>query len=262
MALPEIDDPLRKVGLGRIQVLREQIGNHGPIFHLLDKALVQDPPHSIREGGIIKPGFDPELDKLRDLSKNGKSYIAGLEQKERQLTGLNSLKVGYNSVFGYFLEAPKSAKVPEHYIRKQTTAGAERYITAELKEHESLVLGSEEKAAALESEIFSRLRQQVAEHCKAILQTARAIGELDVLATFAEVAARKGYVKPEILSEGEDLVEIKSHLVEIALPRNYPRVPPQCRMLTPVFHPNIAPHAICVGDHWWNACGAISNGCG
>ncbi len=207
--MPELAEPLRKVGLGRIQELREKIGDHSAVFHLLDKALVSEPPHSIREGGIIKPGFDAELDKLRDLGKNGKGYIASLEQQEREKTGLTNLKVGFNSVFGYFLEVPKAqiAKVPEHYIRKQTTANAERYITAELKEHESLVLGSEEKAFAVEAEIFARLRQQVAEQCKAILQTARAIAELDVLATFAEVAARKSYIKPSIVDE--DVIEIR-----------------------------------------------------
>ncbi len=177
MAMPDMAEPLRKVGLGRIQELREKIVDHSAVFLLLDKALVSEPPHSLRDGGIIKPGFDPELDKLRDLGKNGKQYIAGVEQKERERTGLTNLKVGFNSVFGYFLEIPKSqiAKAPADYIRKQTTANAERYITAELKEHESLVLGSEEKAFSLEAELFVQLRQQVAGHCKALLQTARAI---------------------------------------------------------------------------------------
>ncbi len=207
-ALPDLAEPLRKVGLARIQELREMIGDHSEVLQLLTKALVSEPPHSIRDGGIIKPGFDPELDKLREFGKNGKGYIAGLEQKERERTGLTTLKVGFNSVFGYFLEVPKAqiAKVPADYIRKQTTANAERYITAELKEHESLVLGSEEKAFAVEAELFARLRQQVAERCKVILQTARAIAELDVLATFAEVAVRKGYTKPQIVEE--DVIEI------------------------------------------------------
>lgn len=215
MAMPEMAEPLRKVGLGRIQELREKIGDHSQVFVLLDKALVKEPPHSIREGGIIKPGYDPELDKLRELGKNGKQYIAGVEQKERERTGLSGLKVGFNSVFGYFLEIPKSqaAKAPADYIRKQTTANAERYITAELKDHESLVLGSEEKAFALEADIFGRLRQQVAEHCKALLQTARAIAELDVLAAFAEVAARRHYVMPEIVEEDVIHVEGGRHAI-------------------------------------------------
>ena len=209
-ALPPLAEPLRKVGLGRIQELREKIGDHSMVANLLDNALVNDPPHSIREGGIIRPGYDPELDKLRDLGRNGKSYIAGLEQKERERTGINTLKVGFNSVFGYYLEVAKSqiAKVPEDYIRKQTTANAERYITAELKEHESLVLGAEEKAFSLEADLFGRVRLQVAEQTRALLETARSLAEIDVLASLAEVAVRRNYVRPRLVEE--DLIEIEA----------------------------------------------------
>lgn len=210
MALPALAEPLRKVGVGRLQELREMISDHGEIAHLLDKAIVAEPPHALRDGGVVREGFDPELDKLRDLSKNGKSYIASLEQAEREATGISNLKVGFNSVFGYFLEISKSQveKAPSHYIRKQTTANAERYITAELKEHESLVLGAEEKATALESELFGRLRQRVAEHTRALLQTARALAEFDVLGSLAEVASRGGYVKPVL--EEADCLEIEA----------------------------------------------------
>ncbi len=209
IALPVLAEPLRKVGLERIQELREQMSDHSELAHLLDKALISDPPHSLRDGGVIKEGHDPELDKLRDLSKNGKSYIARLEQSERQKTGINSLKVGFNSVFGYYLEVSKaySERVPAEYIRKQTTANAERYITAELKEHESLVLGAEEKCVALESDLFNRLRLRVAEHTKALLQTARALAELDTLCSLADVASRRGYLKPQIVED--DVLEIQ-----------------------------------------------------
>lgn len=208
-ALPILAEPLRKVGLGRIQELRERVGNHQAVAHLLDKAIVSDPPHSVREGGIIRAGYDPELDNLRDLGRNGKSYIAGLEQKERERTGISQLKVGFNSVFGYYLEISKSqlAKVPEDYIRKQTTANAERYITAELKEHESLVLGAEEKAFSLEADLFQRVRLQVAEQTKALLDTARALAEIDVLASLAEVAVRRNYVRPTLVEE--DVIELQ-----------------------------------------------------
>jgi DNA mismatch repair protein MutS len=208
-AMPAFSEPLRKVGLGRIQALREQMADHTDLAILLDKALVQDPPHSIREGGIVKADYDLELDKLRDLSRNGKSYIAQLEAQERERTGISNLKVGFNSVFGYYLEVSKAhaAKVPEHYIRKQTTANAERYITAALKEHESLVLGAEEKANALEADLFNRLRLRVAEHSRALLQTARALAELDTLCALAEVAAQRGYVKPEIVDG--DVLEVQ-----------------------------------------------------
>ncbi|MFI5385974.1 MAG: DNA mismatch repair protein MutS [Fimbriimonadales bacterium] len=208
LVLPVLADPLRKVGLGRIQELREQIGDHSEIAHLLDQAIVSEPPHVLRDGGVIKAGYDQELDKLRDLSKNGKSYIASLEQRERERTGISNLRVGFNSVFGYFLEVSKSQldRVPADYIRKQTTANGERYITAELKEHESLVLGAEEKAVALEADLFGRVRLRVAEHSRVLLQTARALAEVDVLSALAEVASRRGYIKPEIVEE--DVLEI------------------------------------------------------
>ncbi|HTQ11174.1 MAG TPA: DNA mismatch repair protein MutS, partial [Fimbriimonadaceae bacterium] len=209
-ALPVLADPLRKIGLGRIQELREMISDHSEIAHLLDQAVVAEPPHVLRDGGVMKAGYDAELDKLRDLSKNGKSYIASLEQAERERTGIGNLRVGFNSVFGYFLEVSKSQldRVPADYIRKQTTANGERYITAELKEHESLVLGAEEKAVALEADLFNRVRLRIAEHARTLLQTARALAEIDVLAGLAEAASRLGYVKPEIVDE--DVIEIRA----------------------------------------------------
>ncbi|HEY0868510.1 MAG TPA: DNA mismatch repair protein MutS, partial [Fimbriimonas sp.] len=210
LSMPVLAEPLRKVGLGRIQELREQMSDHQDLALVLDKAIVPEPPHTLRDGGIIREGHDPELDKLRDLSKNGKSYIASLEQSERQKTGIPNLKVGFNSVFGYYLEVSKqhSGKVPSEYIRKQTTANAERYITAELKEHESLVLGAEEKATALETDLFNRLRSRVAEQSRSLLQTARALAELDSLCSLAEAASKRGYVKPEIVDE--DILRVES----------------------------------------------------
>jgi DNA mismatch repair protein MutS len=207
LTMPQLAEPFRKIGVGRLQQLREMIGDHGDLARLLDKSIVADPPHVLREGGVIREGYDLELDKLRDLSRNGKSYIASLEQAERESTGIGNLKVGFNSVFGYFLEVSKSAidRVPSHYIRKQTTANAERYITAELKEHESLVLGAQDKASALESEIFGKLRARIADQSRDLLQTARGLAEFDVLAALAESASRNGYVKPEVLEEGSGL---------------------------------------------------------
>jgi len=221
LAMPHLAEPFRKVGVGRLQELRQMIGDHAELALLLDKAIVPDPPHVLRDGGVIREGYDLELDKLRDLSKNGKTYIASLEQGEREATGISNLKVGFNSVFGYYLEVSKihQDKVPGHYIRKQTTANAERYITAELKEHESLVLGAEEKAAALESELFHRLRQRIAEHSRTLLQTARALAEFDVLAALAEAASRNGYCRPEIVEEDVLVVESGRHpVVEIQTP--------------------------------------------
>jgi DNA mismatch repair protein MutS len=210
LSLPELGEPLRKVGLGRIQELREMMVDHGELAHQLDMALASEPPNMLRDGGVIKPNYDIELDRLRDLSRNGKSYIASLEAEERQTSGIGNLKVGFNSVFGYFLEVPKSQidKVPANYIRKQTTANAERFITAELKEHESMVLGAEEKAVALESELFAKLRHRVAEQSRSLLQTARAIAEVDVLTALADVAVYRQFVKPQIVPD--DVLEFQT----------------------------------------------------
>ncbi len=207
--LPEVDDGLRKVALGRLQEVRSLMGDHQELGLLLRAALVEDPPPLVREGGFIRPGYDLELDRLRELGRNGKSYIAALETSERKATGIDKLKVGYNSVFGYYLEIPRSQieKAPDHYIRKQTTAAAERYITAELKEHESAVLGAEEKAVAVEAELFERLRARVAEQSPGLLQTARAIAELDVLSSLAEVAVANAYVRPELVED--DVFEVR-----------------------------------------------------
>ena len=204
--LPLLAEPLGKESLGRLQYVREQLGDHRELALLLHRALLSDLPMTIRDGGVIRAEYDPELDKLRDLARNGKSYIAALEAQERERTGINNLKVGFNSVFGYFLEVGKSQtdRVPGHYIRKQTTAAAERYITAELKEHESLVLGAQEKAVALESDLFFRLRSRVAEQAVELLKTARALAELDALAGLAEAAVKRHYIAPE-LTEGNGL---------------------------------------------------------
>ena len=204
--LPELFRPLHRVAYGRLQEICSGIDEHADLTSTLRKSIVDDPPHALRDGGVLKDGFDIELDKLRSLSRDGKSYIAALEQSERQRTGINTLKVGYNSVFGYYLEVNKtlSDRVPAEYVRKQTTANAERYITAELKDHESAVLGSQQKATNLESDIFHKLRGKVADQSKALLQTARALAELDALCSLAEVAARNGYVKP-VITEGGHL---------------------------------------------------------
>lgn len=221
LALPVLDDALRKVALGRLHELRAKTSDHGDLARHLEKALIQDPPHVLREGGVIKAGFDRELDALRELGKSGKSYIAALEKTEREATGIDRLKVGYNSVFGYYLEVGNANKhkVPENYIRKQTLANAERYITAELKEHESAVLGAEEKAVALETDIFTRLRSRVAENASALLQTARAIAEIDVLVSLAEAAVKMRYTRPEITDDDVlELEEARHPVVEAHAP--------------------------------------------
>jgi DNA mismatch repair protein MutS len=219
LALPFLEDPLVKVALGRLFELKQDLADHRELANYLSQALVDDPPFSVREGGLIRPEFDLELDKLRELARDGKSFIAALEKTEREKTGINSLKVGFNNVFGYYLEVSKqfSASVPDTYIRKQTTANAERYITAELKDQESLVLGAQEKSSELESHLFFRVRQRVAENAGSLLQTARALAELDVLATFAEVSVRNRYVKPTFAESDEIRLRAGRHpVVELA----------------------------------------------
>lgn len=208
LGLPMLDGPLNRVAEGRLAELQGLLGDHRDLADLLQRAVTPEPPHSVRDGGVIAEGYDLELDKLRSLGKDGRQYIAQLEAAEREKTGIPTLKVGYNSVFGYYLEVGKvhQDKVPETYIRKQTTANAERYITAELKEHESAVLGAQEKAQALEAELFARLRARVSESAASLLQTGRAIAEMDVLASLAEVAVSRDYRRPEVVDE--DVLEI------------------------------------------------------
>ncbi len=210
MALPALQDAMRKVALDHLHTLEQQIHDHRDLALLLHKAIVSEPPLTVREGGIFCDGYDHELDKLNELRRDGRSQIAEMEAKERASTGIEKLKVGYNSVFGYYLEVSKIhlSKVPDHYIRKQTTANAERYITAELKDFESAVLGAEEKAIALEAELFERLLKRISDESRTLLDTARAIAEIDALGGLAESAVRRDWVQPELVEE--DVLEIKA----------------------------------------------------
>ena len=173
---------------------------------LLAEALVESPPISVRDGGMIRKGYNAELDTLRRASTEGKDWIAALETSERERTGIKSLKVGFNNVFGYYIELSRSNldMVPDDYIRKQTLANAERYITPALKEYEALVLGAEDKLKELEFKLFTALRGAVAMEADRIQQLARLLAQVDVLANFAEVAARNRYRRPTI-TPGEAL---------------------------------------------------------
>ncbi len=206
--LPRLGPPLMKLSSGRSLALREQIADLHDLAVYLERAVEAEPPAHTRDGGFIRAGFEMELDKLRELGRDGRSYIAQLEAAERERTGITSLKVGFNSVFGYFLEVPKAhvARVPEDYIRKQTTANAERYITVQLKEHESAVLGASDKAIALEQELFRAVIAQILAQTSDLMQTARALAELDVLAALAEAAVTNHWVRPDLVEE--DVVSI------------------------------------------------------
>jgi DNA mismatch repair protein MutS len=168
--------------------------------------LVEDPPTLLREGGFIREGVDPELDELRSTSRGGRETIAAIEQRERDRTGITNLKVRYNRVFGYYIEVSKAnlSLVPNDYIRKQTIAGGERYVTPELKEHEEKILRADELILALEARLFEGLRERVAAAARRIQQTSRSAAALDVLASLAESATRFDYVKPR-LTRGDDL---------------------------------------------------------
>lgn len=170
------------------------------ICGLIEKAIVPDPPLATNEGGMIADGYNAELDELKSISRQGKSFIQGLQKKEIERTGINTLKIGYNSVFGYYIEISKGAakNAPADYIRKQTLVNAERFITPELKEYEEKVLGAEEKIIALEQRLFNEIRGRILEEVKKIQQTARNIALLDVLCSLAKVALENDFCKPEI----------------------------------------------------------------
>ncbi|HEX9114302.1 MAG TPA: DNA mismatch repair protein MutS, partial [Nitrospirota bacterium] len=176
------------------------------LYQLIDKAVYDDPPFTLREGRLIKKGYDAGLDGLRSISSEGKGWIAGIEQRERERTGIGSLKVSYNKVFGYYIEVTKVnlASVPQDYIRKQTLANAERFITPELKEYEEKVLGAEEKILDMEYRLFQEVRESVAAQTVRVQDMARRLSVLDALASLAEAAARGGYARPAIM-DGDTL---------------------------------------------------------
>ncbi len=184
--------------------LNEQLGELPDLVELLSRAIVDEPPAAVKEGGMIREGFDTNLDELRGGSREGKEWIARLQQQEIERTGIASLKVRYNSVFGYYIEVTRANldKVPPHYVRKQTIANGERFITPELKEMEGRILGSEERSLKLEYEVFLRVREAVIAQLPAIQQTARALAQLDVLAAFAETARLFSYSRPHVGDAG------------------------------------------------------------
>jgi DNA mismatch repair protein MutS len=187
----------------------------------IERAIVDTPPLSLTDGGIIKRGYDAELDKLRQIVYSGKDWIARLQKKEREATGIPSLKVNFNKVFGYYIEVtkPHIAKVPSHYHRKQTLVNAERFITQELKEYEEQVLGAEEKMASLEYELFEKIRQNVLSHTEALQKNAHHLAQLDCLASLATVAFEKDYNRPEMHDGDEIIIRDGRHpVIETLLP--------------------------------------------
>ena len=198
--LPELKEKLSPFPAGRLGELGESLDLLEDAYALLSRAVVDEPPFSVREGGFIRDGFHPEVDRLRDILSGGKSVIADVEAREREKTGIKSLKVGYNKVFGYYIEVSKSYydQVPDAYIRKQTLAGCERYITQELKDLEHTVLTASDRVVALEYEIFTDLRAQVSARMERIQSTAAAVAELDALCSLASAAVKNNYCRPEV----------------------------------------------------------------
>ncbi|HEX6989108.1 MAG TPA: DNA mismatch repair protein MutS, partial [Bacillota bacterium] len=188
---------------GLLAELLERLDPLEGLTGLLGRALVDDPPVSLTEGGLLRDGYDHEVDALRRVAREGRTWLADLEQRERERTGVKSLKVGFNKVFGYYLEITHANRdrVPSDYERKQTLANAERYVTPELKELEARILGAEERMTGLEYERFLDLREQVAGHLEALRGTAGAVAELDALLSLAEAAVRHGYVRPEVTDD-------------------------------------------------------------
>ncbi len=213
--LPPIQKALENAKSPNLQDIRGELSPLDEIIVLIEKSIVDDPPANLRDGGVIREGFDRELDQLRMLLRDGKGWISRLEGSERRRTGIKSLKVGYTGVFGYYIEVsrPNLQLVPSDYIRKQTLANCERFITPELKEMESKVISAQERSIALEQEIFSRVRDEIANHTKEIQSRAAALGELDVLCAFATVASENSYVKPEFNTEGKMSLRGSKHPV-------------------------------------------------
>ena len=205
--LPEIKSELGTAHSEILSDINNEIDCLSDIYDIIDRAISEEPPFTIKEGGLIKAGYSEELDNLKFSIKDGKAWISNLENSERERTGIKNLKVGYNRVFGYYLEVTRSYYdlIPENYIRKQTLANAERFITPELKEMENLVLNAETKINQMEYELFTQVRTFIQGYIEVIQKTSAAISTLDVLTSFAHVSEKLGYVKPII----DDSMEIE-----------------------------------------------------
>ncbi|MBA7659660.1 DNA mismatch repair protein MutS [subsurface metagenome] len=202
-------------GESSINWLRDELKPCPEFATLIAEAVVDQPPTGLDEGGVIRPGFSQDLDSLRLMSKNAKQYLANLERQERERTGIKSLKVGFNKVFGYYIEVSKAnlGQVPEDYIRKQTLVGGERFFTPELKEYESLILNAQERITELEASLFRQICYQVGAASEQILAVASAIANVDVFSSLAEVALRYSYVRPKLTTDKEIIISEGRHPV-------------------------------------------------
>ena len=208
--LPHIRYILEEMQSGLLRNLHEELDPLQDLYKLVETAIVEEPPLAMKEGGIIRDGYNEEVDRLRSAKTEGKTWLAELESEEREKTGIKNLKIKYNKVFGYYLEVTNSYKdlVPDYYTRKQTLANAERYIIPRLKELEDTILGAEDKLYALEYELYCQVRDTIGAEVLRIQKTAKAIAKLDVFASFAFVAERNHYVRPKINEKG--VINIKN----------------------------------------------------
>ena len=204
-ALPEVKARMAQLDSPLLQKLEQAIDPLTDCAQLIEHTIVDEPPLTVREGGIIRKGADQEVDRLRDIMDGGSGTIAAIELSEREKTGIRTLKVGYNRVFGYYIEVSKSFidQVPGHYIRKQTLTNCERYITQELKELENQVLTAKERLTALEYQLFQQLREHLAQQAPRVQQSANAVAEADALCSLATVAVKRNYCRPEIALDDE-----------------------------------------------------------
>ena len=219
-ALPEVKRQLQHCESPLLRRLEQQIDDLTDCAELIENTIVDEPPLTVREGGIIRKGANADADRLRDIMEGGSGTIAAIEAAEKERTGIRTLKVGFNRVFGYYIEVSKSFmdQVPDHYIRKQTLANCERYITQELKELENQVLTAKDRLTALEYQIFQNLREYLAEQAVRVQQTAAAVAATDALCSLAAVAVQRGYCRPEITLGNEISIENGRHpVVEVML---------------------------------------------
>ena len=213
--LPEVKMSLKDCKCELLKDLYENLDELQDIYELIDNSIVDDPPMTVKDGGIIKLGYDEDIDKLKTAQTEGKNWLIKLEAEEKEKTGIKNLKIGFNKVFGYFLEVTKSNLdlVPDTYIRKQTLTNAERYITEELKNLENQILGAEEKVVVLEYEAFTKIREEISKNIVRLQKTSEIVSTLDVLTSFSQVAEDMNYCMPEVNSEGTINIENGRHPV-------------------------------------------------
>ena len=213
--IPHIKEMLADATASLLEVLAESLDDLQDLRELIGTSIGDDPPATLTDGGYIRAGYNQELDELRALSTSGKGFIASIESRERRRTGVSSLKVKFNNVFGYFIEVSKanSKSVPEDYERKQTLTNAERYTTPELKEYEAKVLGAEERICEIEQTLFAEIRQTVSIETKRVQAVAHALAMMDCLLSLAEVAARRNYCRPTLTEDDEIYIRTGRHPV-------------------------------------------------